>query len=72
MTAATRSDILNEAQALRALDWPTSRRAELRALADNRQCGRTRVYNRAEVEQLRHPENRIVRAAIRDAFQNAL
>lgn len=62
-------DILNEAQSLRLIDWPTSRRAELRELLDSRPCGRTRIYNRAEVELLRHPENRIMRSAIRRAFQ---
>jgi hypothetical protein len=68
MDTATRCDILNEAQALRALDWPTSRRPELRALADNRPCGRTRVYDRADIELLRSPLNQIVRAAVRGAF----
>ena len=60
--------ILNEAQALRLLDWPTTRRAELRSLADHHPCGNTRIYQRSEIELLRSPLNRIMRGAVRGAF----
>ena len=65
------SSILNEAQALRLLDWPTSRRAELRELLDHHPCGRTNVYQREDVEHIRSPLNRVMRSACRRAFAPA-
>jgi hypothetical protein len=65
-------DILTESGALRLLDWPESRRLELRDLASSHSCGKARIYQRLDIEKLRNPLNLIVRSAIKGAFAPAL
>jgi hypothetical protein len=65
---ATPCDILTESGALRLLDWPESRRLELRDLASSHFCGKARIYQRQDIEHLRSPLNLIMRSALRGAF----
>ena len=64
----TPCDILTESGALRLLDWPESRRLELRDLASSHFCGKARIYQRQDIEHLRSPLNLIMRSALRGAF----
>jgi hypothetical protein len=59
-TTAAPPDACNEAEALRALNWPVSRRGELRNLLPSIPSGTSRLYQKSAVETLakRGPSNR--------------
>ncbi len=46
-------DAMNEAESLRALNWPVSRREELRSLLPSVPSGLTRLYQKSRVEGLK-------------------
>jgi hypothetical protein len=45
-------DAITEAEALRSLNWPDSRRAELRTLLPSVPAGRSLIYQKSAVETL--------------------
>lgn len=45
-------DAMNEAESLRALNWPVSRREELRSLLPSVPSGLTRLYQKSRVLEL--------------------
>lgn len=49
----TLPDAITEAAALRALDWPVSRREELRGLLPSVPAGQSRIYQKSAVESLK-------------------
>lgn len=52
----TPPDAITESSALRALDWPMSRREELRALLPSVPAGQSRIYQKSRVEALKNPD----------------
>ena len=68
----TTCNILTESGALRLLDWPESRRLELRDLASSHFCGKARIYQRQDIEHLRSPLNLIMRSALRGALKTGI
>jgi HK97 family phage major capsid protein len=48
-------DAITEAAALRALDWPVSRREELRSLLPSVPAGQSLIYQKSAVERLKDP-----------------
>lgn len=46
-------DVITEADALRTLDWPASRRGALRAMLPSVPAGQSRIYQKSAVERLK-------------------
>jgi HK97 family phage major capsid protein/HK97 family phage prohead protease len=52
----TLPDVCTESNALRILDWPVSRRMELRDLLPSVPAGQSRIYQKSRVEALKNPD----------------